>query len=184
MAMRKNNRKWLWWGIGILVVAVIATTIVMVKKNILDKTSQNEQNQSEVKPAEEDKSKEEKEKDMEPEVASTAQKEEVKQYDGDDPNKAEELTGVISYVGVSGGSLIVRVNIDQFLAGGSCKMALVKDGNIIYNKTAVIVSSVSTSTCDGFTVPVSEISGKDKLTLEVTLESDNKYGKMVGEVTI
>ncbi len=184
MATRKSNRKWLWWGVGILVVALAIGVVFVIKNNVFDKKTQDEQSQTETK-KEEKKSSEEKKETKEPsETEPAKQKEEVKQYDGDDPNKAEKLTGVISYAGVSGGYLIVRVNIDQYLGSGSCKLGLVKNGTSVYNKTVDIVSSVSTSTCDGFKVPVSEIPSSGNVLVEVALESDNKYGKMVGEVNV
>lgn len=105
------------------------------------------------------------------------------QYDGGNPNKSESLTGAISYAGVSGGNLIVRVNIDQFLASGKCELNILKDGTSAYNEITTIESSVSTSTCNGFSVPLSELAS-GKYAIEVNLESDGKYGKMVGEVTI
>lgn len=181
MATRRNNRKWLWWGIGILVVvAIIAAVIIVVNRSMTsEKTSSQGQNQV-VIPAEK---KEEKKEESAKAEETTSQKEEVKQYDGENPNTAETLTGVISYAGVSGDNLLVRVNIDQYLSNGSCKLALTRDGNIIYSATGAIESSVSTSTCDGFNVPVSEI-GNGNFKIEVALESDNKYGKIVGEVTI
>ncbi|MBQ3292869.1 hypothetical protein IJG93_00980 [Candidatus Saccharibacteria bacterium] len=182
MATRRNNRKWLWWGIGILVVAVtIVAVVLIVKNNTKDESTYNERGQSETKESE--KKEEKKEEPEKTKEETTSQKEEVKQYDGEDPNTVETLTGVISYAGVSGGKLLIRVNIDQYLSNGSCKLALTRDGVTIYNSTAAIESSVSTSTCNGFDVPVSEI-GNGNFKIEVTLESDNKYGKIAGEVAV
>ena len=184
MATRRNNQKWLWWGTGILiVVAIAAIGVLIVKKNIDssdgDGSDVSGQIQNQDKKDEKNvgtKTEEESNKKIE-------KKEEVKQYEGESPNASETLTGVISYAGVSGENLMVRVNIDQYLAGGNCKLTLIKDGAVIYNSVVGIESSVSTSTCEGFNVPVAEIGGGD-FRIEVTLESDGKYGKMVGEVKI
>ncbi|MBO7657030.1 hypothetical protein J6S55_00035, partial [Candidatus Saccharibacteria bacterium] len=112
-----------------------------------------------------------------------SKKEEVKQYDGDSPNMADSLTGVISYAGVSGGDLIIRVNIDQYLTTGNCGLTLKRDGNIIYSVTTNIEGSVSTSTCNGFKISSGELSS-GKLEIEIALESGDKRGKILGEATI
>ena len=183
MTTRRNNRKWLWWGTGILIVSAIAVAVAVVTNNgrTDELTSENSDNNQVAENSVEEKKKEEKSEEQS--VEEEAKKEDVKQYEGDSPNKSETLTGVISYAGVSGENLMVRVNIDQYLAGGSCKMNLIKDGATIYNNTVAIESSVSTSTCNGFNVPVSELSNGN-FKIEVALESDGKYGKIVGEVSI
>lgn len=180
MATRRNNRKWLWWGVGILVVATISVVVVLII-NKTNPMSDSGQNQTVVTSTEEEEKSNTKEKQEE--TLEVEKKEEIKQYEGENPNESESLTGVISYAGVSGNSLMVRVNIDQYLSGGNCKLALVKDGVTVYNSTAEIESSVSTSTCNGFDVSVTEI-GTGDFAVEVILESDGKYGKMTGEVTI
>lgn len=181
MVTRRNNRKWLWWGMVILVLALIVVgVVVIIKNNTKDSDApRNGQSQSGTRPTEEKEEKKSEESKEEP----AAKKEEVKQYDGDDPNKAEDLTGVISYAGVSGSNLLVRVNIDQYVSTGNCKLTLTRDNTAIYNTVVAIESSVSTSTCDGFSIPVAEL-GSGKLTIEVVLESGGKYGKIVGETTI
>ena len=180
MVTRRNNRKWLWWGVGFLMIVIISVAIVLA----INKTkpiSGNTQNQTVATPVEKEEKSEVKEKQEE--VSGTEKKEEVKQYEGEDPNESESLTGVISYTGVSGDNLMVRVNIDQYLSGGNCKLVLAKNGMAVYSGIAEIESLVSTSTCNGFDVPVTGI-GAGNFVVEVTLESDGKYGKMVGEVTI
>lgn len=174
---RRRSKKWLWWGVGILLVIAIIVVII-VKNNEGSKgsevggTTQGEQAKTEEnkKPTEEK---------TEPEV----KKEEIPQYSGDDPNKSETLTGVVSYAGVVGDKLIVRLNIDQYLTDGSCKLNLIKDNTTIYNIVVGVETSVATSTCKGFEVPVAELS-KGDLKIEIDLNSGDKYGKILGEVTI
>lgn len=183
MATRRNNRKWIWWGMGILIVcAVVVGVLLIINNNPGDEifSDGDEQVQSQSSKEDGDKYEEKNEGSEEPAVEK---KEEVKQYDGEDPNEKETLTGVISYAGVSGDNLLIRVNIDQYLGGGNCSLALIKDGATVYNSTVGIESSVSTSTCNGFTIPVAKI-GSGEYTIEINLESDGKCGKMVGEVNI
>lgn len=182
MATRRNNWKWLWWGTGILIVALVTVSVVLVVKNNTDSSRPDNEEQNNSKEEEIPEKKEEQEK-TEEQSTEEPEEEKVKQYDGENPNKSENLTGVISYAGVSGGNLMIRVNIDQYLAGGNCKLNLIKNNATIYNSTVEIESSVSTSTCKGFNIPTAGLPS-GTVTIEIALESDGKYGKIVGEATI
>lgn len=113
----------------------------------------------------------------------TSKKKEILQYDGNNPNTTEKLSGVISYTGVTGGSLVIRVNIDQYLTSGNCTLNLIKNGTIIYSTDVRIETSVTTSTCSGFDIQISEF-GSGKIEIEVILESDGKRGIITGEAEI
>ena len=180
MPRRKRNFGWVKW-------LILLILMILVKNNFDNGINNDNQavntEKSDIKKSEEDKTGEKADNNSDDSNEKTEQEEKVPQYDGESPNRSETLTGVISYAGVSGDNLIVRVNIDQYLAGGSCKMNLIKDGATVYNNTVAIESSVSTSTCNGFNVSVSEV-GSGNFRIEVTLESDGKYGKIVGEVSI
>lgn len=107
----------------------------------------------------------------------------VKQYEGDNPNKAEELSGAVTYAGVIEGKLMIRVNIDQYLGSGSCELRVLNGDTVIYNETANIVSSASTATCEGFDVSASRFDGGN-YTIMIELESGDKTGSIRGEVSI
>lgn len=111
------------------------------------------------------------------------EKEKVIQYDGEDPNLAEGLTGAITYAGVSGDVLMIRVNIDQYLAGGSCVLSVAEFGEVIYTDTAEIVDSAATATCEGFNVPVAAI-GEGEFVITVNLESGGKTGVISGGASV
>lgn len=177
MPQRRRSYRWLWGG-GILIVVaiIIAVVIVVVNNNV--KNDNQEEETVKVEELTEEKKKE-KEETTEPEV----KKEPVSQYDGDDPNAAESLTGVVSYAGANGSNLIVRANIDQYLASGTCTLNLSRNGTIIYSETVGIEASVATSTCNGFSVMTSQIGG-GYVNIEINLNSDGKYGKIVGGVDI
>ena len=111
------------------------------------------------------------------------EKEKVPQYDGDDPNTAPGLTGAITYTGVSNGYLRIRVNIDQYLAGGTCKLKLLGSGGASYEETVDIVDSAATATCTPFNVATTKIpSGKVSISILVT--SGAKTGTIEGEVNL
>ncbi len=124
---------------------------------------------------EEDKKEEEKEEPV--------QKEEVPQYDGENPNEQGGLTGVITYLGVSGSDLVVRVNIDQYLTSGSCEINVIKGGEVLYTSLASVIDSASTSTCEGFNVPVEKLSA-GKIQVNINVSSGEKTGIISGEAEI
>ena len=110
-------------------------------------------------------------------------KDDVVQYDGEDPNENSSLTGVVTYAAVSGDNLMIRVNIDQYLNNGECMLLLSTAGNIIYSNVAKVVSSAATATCEGFNVPVSLLeSGQYNIVVEI--DSGGKSGTIKGEVKI
>ena len=109
-------------------------------------------------------------------------KPEIIQNDGEDPNQLEELTGNLTTSHVSEDKLILRVNIDQFLATGKCFLQL-NSGTSTVEKEANIISSASTSTCEGFDIPINELKS-GKWSIEISLDSNNKTGKITGEVDI
>ncbi|MBR5027132.1 hypothetical protein IKX64_00865 [Candidatus Saccharibacteria bacterium] len=114
----------------------------------------------------------------EPELASK-----VAQYDGNNPNSEDRITGAITYAGKNNDSLMIRVNIDQYLNGGECNLILESDGTAKYGAAANIVDAASTSTCEGFNVPLSELpAGKYDIVIVVT--SERKSGTIKGSVNL
>lgn len=111
------------------------------------------------------------------------EKPKVVQYDGDDPNKAEELSGVVTYAGVTDGKLMIRVNIDQYLESGTCELTLVRGGDTIYNSIASIIGGPSTATCEGFDVPVAGLGG-GQIEIKINLSADSRNGTIRGEANI
>ena len=112
------------------------------------------------------------------------EKEEVVQYEGENPNSATDLTGVVTYAGLVGDKLTIRVNINQYLSGGSCALRLLYEDDInVYSETVNIVNSASTSTCEGFDVPRTGLAG-GKYSIIINLASDGKTGVINGEVNL
>lgn len=107
----------------------------------------------------------------------------VPQYEGEDANLSEELTGSVTYAGVLDGVLMVRVNIDQFLASGECELTLTQNGVNIYNTVVPITQSASTATCQGFNVDASKfIAGATQIMIKMS--SGGKNGIIYGEVDL
>jgi len=105
-----------------------------------------------------------------------------KQYDGADANVAESLTGVISYAAFSGGKLVIRTNIDQYLSSGSCTLTL-SDGTNVVSYSATIIPEASTSTCEGFDIPESKLTNLERpISITIGLSSGDRSGTITGRV--
>ena len=104
------------------------------------------------------------------------------QNDGDNPNTAGTITGNITYAGVNGNKLIIRVNIDQFINSGMCELTLTSnnDRKVL---SAPTMDSASTSTCEGFDIPTDLLSNGTWL-INIKVTGDNKTGTITGEVRV
>lgn len=114
-------------------------------------------------------------------VEEVTEKEKVVQYEGEDPNEEDELTGVVTYAGVNGDNLMIRVNIDQYLNSGSCELNLIQN-SVVYSDIANIVGSAITATCEGFNVPVNGLSGNYEIVIKIN--SGEKTGTINGKAKI
>lgn len=101
-------------------------------------------------------------------------------YDGEDANNFGELSGTVTFAGIAGNKLMIRVNIDQFLASGTCSLTI---GG--YSSDVNISSSASTSTCEGFDIPLSDLSDLSGETeFSINLSSGDKQGLITGSVQL
>ena len=140
---RTRNRKWLWISLGvILVVTAVIIGVVIWQNNHSESKNDGVKEQETEK---QETTEAEATVDIEA-VNAQGEKQKVVQYEGEDPNELEELTGVVTYAGVSGENLMVRVSIDQYLTSGSCELTLTRGGATIYNSIADIVGDVATAT--------------------------------------
>lgn len=106
-----------------------------------------------------------------------------KQYEGSNPNTSSTLTGIINYKSVANGSLTLRITIDQSLTSGTCILKLTSAGSYTVTKNTSVISNPSSSACDGFSIPVSELfSGQ--WNIEVTVTSGNRTGVFKDTITI
>ena len=189
---RKNKKRWIYWiaALALLIAAGVVAYLVWDSYFRDKRVDTYEDNVVEVAGDVDDKNdddtnsykEEEKgsdENNIEEEVEK--EKERIVSYEGVNPNKNDQLTGAITYAGVNGGVLMIRVNIDQYLDGGTCNLSL--NGNMAYNDVANIVSNASTATCEGFDVPVNALSsGYYQIT--IGLSTNDRSGTIIGEVNI
>ncbi len=175
---RKRNKKWIsrLFFLMLLIVAVVMCYLVYEAyfKDKKDVPKKGEDKVKVVQPVEE--------KDETPEE-EVVQKEEVVQYEGENPNNGGTLTGVITYLGISGDNLVARVNIDQYLSDGNCEINIVKDGAIIYNDTAPVIDSASTSTCEGFNIPLNKLT-TGTVRVDINVTSGDRGGVISREISL
>lgn len=160
-----------------MVLAAVIVGVVIWKNNQNSDDGSDEQETVEVEDSEKE------EENGEGNSEEVVDEKKVVQYDGEDPNEAGELFGVVTYAGVNDDVLMIRVNIDQYVTSGSCELSLLRDGNTIYSSTVSAVPDVATAICEGFDVPVSGL-GNGKTEISIKLNADGKSGVIRGEVEI
>lgn len=179
MTKRKNRRQWIVTVVILVVIAVVAGVAFWLTQN-----KNTEEPAPEEVPVVEPVVAPVEEPDMsEEESAEVVEKPEVPQYDGSNPNAGATLTGVISYVGFDENIVRIRVNIDQFLESGTCRLALTRAGQIAYEETVKIIDNVATSTCEGFDILASKLAGPSYEAV-IYLTGDGKTGEIHGEVSL
>lgn len=107
----------------------------------------------------------------------------AKQYEGEDPNTKNELTGSITSAFLTNNNLSLRVNIDQYISSGNCILTITRDNTVI-TQTAPIVAVASTSTCQGFDINDTRISAGAWHAKIDLLSNDNKKGVIEKEVSL
>lgn len=179
---RRRNRKWISRLIILVLLIVAAVVCFLVWDNYFN--DKKEQSVDVDTQKIEEKESEVVEVEQETDSSNIEEKKETVQYDGDNPNNSDELTGVITYAAASGDDLLIRVNIDQYLSEGSCELRLVLENDVnVYSDKVDIVSSAMTSTCEGFNIPLSVIGGGN-YKIYINMMSGNMTGVINGEVSV
>lgn len=76
----------------------------------------------------------------------------------------------------------LRTLINDVISGGSCNLTLTK-GSAVVTKTAPIQSLAQSSTCQGFDIPVSELS-KGTWNVKINLSDSNVNGSVTSTIEI
>ena len=103
-------------------------------------------------------------------------------YEGENANNSVSLTGVINYKSVVDGNLLLRTTINQTLASGTCDLTL-SNGQKTVTRSSGIVQNPSSSSCEGFNIPTSEL-GSGTWNIEIKLTGEDKTGTLTDSVTI
>lgn len=113
----------------------------------------------------------------------------VTQFEGEDPNTLQELTGRIAYKAVNREpnyqTLTVSVSIDQYLHdSGTCTLSLKNSSRAeVYSASLPADPDVTTSACGPFEVPISDFS-PGAYQIEVTVAGDGKTGLITDVVQL
>ena len=183
MQRRRNYRKLWWWGVGVILVILIAVGIILGLNNRGEnQNTKNDENETE-KVEQEERVKRDEKSDNEKKDEEVAKQQQVTQYEGEDPNMAEELSGVVTYAESDGVNLVIRTSIDQYLTEGVCELTLMQGGDMIYSDVTNIVGDVSTARCEGFDVPVVEL-GEGNIEINIKLSAGERSGSIRGEASI
>lgn len=115
--------------------------------------------------------------------APPPEKKPIPQYEGENPNHSDYLTGSISSAHQLQNKLIIRVNVDQYLSSGTCTLILKQNNIIKHQSSARLIGDVSTSTCEGFDLDTTNLpSGHYQIIIE--LSSAPRTGQITGEVNL
>ena len=182
---RRNYKKWMWWGGGVAVILVLVVIGVVIGRINDGEKKASEVTESEIveKEKQEAPETEQATSDASESDEKMAEKQKVVQYEGDDPNMAETLSGAVTYAGVNGGTLMIRTTIDQYLTRGVCELTLTRGGAIIYSDRVDIVGDVSTASCSGFDIPAAGL-GEGNLEININLSADGRQGVIRGGASI
>ena len=186
---RKRNKKWAYWIVVLVLIAVAAGVGYKVWDGYFRDQNEETQADSTDKVEEPVKTPEDTEKPVEENnEVKEDEKEELPpskpQYEGENPNTGKGITGVITYAGVNDETLMVRVNIDQYLTGGNCELALLQEGALLYSEKVRVADSVATATCEGFNVATAEIGSSGVINIRIMVTSGDKSGIIEGEVEL
>ncbi len=103
-------------------------------------------------------------------------------YEGDNTNRSNSLTGVITTKSVASGSLTIRNTVNQLVNTGSCKLTLTS-GSRTVTRSVEIIQNPSSSTCAGFDVPVAEL-GQGQWSIQIDITSGDKQATLKDTVDI
>lgn len=128
------------------------------------------------------KPKDEEEQPSEPE-------DKVDQYEGEDPNSLNELTGRVAYKGVNREpnyqTLTISASIDQYLqSNGTCALSLKNsNGTEVYSASLPAQPDVTTSACGPFEISIADLS-PGAYQIEIAITGDGKTGLITDAVQL
>lgn len=102
------------------------------------------------------------------------------QYEGENPNLANDLSGIVTYTNYQDGVLSIGTMINQYLSDGSCELKLTGSNGNVYTASSEIFAAASTSACSDFKLNVAS----DSYKIEIILNSNGKQGIITGEYNL
>ena len=180
----KNKHHFLlFFFLILIIVATVVICLAIFKPLNLGKTNNPETSEStnttktEQKP--DDKKEAEKTEEEKSEEIKSETEKNNSQYEGNDPNTYEGLTGIVSYFDFSEGNIRVIAHFDQFVSG-TCSFSLTSPSGKTIAGSDSLVAEQSSSACE-FITPSTE-HGTWKVS--ITAAADNKRGLVAGEANL
>lgn len=173
-----------WWFITLLVIILISAIIALLVLFCYPHQDASRPSSSPDTPYQTTPSQSDTTSPNNQNVSEPANK--VPQYEAENPNQLQELTGLIAYKGVNGKILAISVVIDQFIQNedGLCILKLHSlDSDYGYTASSDIVPEMSTSICETFEVDISAFPA-GKYSIDIELVSSNKKGNIHDEVEL
>ena len=181
VAKEKNHHFFLFFVLFLIVCAVVVLCLIFFKplsnKNNDGKTAETSKT-TEDKAEKKAEQPETKEEETKKESIRETEKSNP-QYEGEDPNSYETLSGIINYVGLSDGNIVVSVAIDQAVSG-SCNFTLTTPSGKTISGAGELTPGPATSFCE-LSTPASE-NGTWKISVETI--SSSKRGTLTSEAKI
>lgn len=118
-------------------------------------------------------------------VSTPEAPEKAPQYEGENPNSLEELTGVVTYKGVENGTLTIMTMLHQYLhQTGLCVITLTgQNTQSSYTASVDAHGDATASYCENFDIPTSALAS-DTYRIEIKLTGDGKTGTIRDEVKL
>lgn len=166
----------------IIIIAIVAVIVYLVKphsdspESSDSTTSQQPDTPSDSKTPDDDSTS--------PETPDSPENK-VQQYEGEDPNDLDELTGVVISKYIENGVLTVMATINQYLhQTGTCTITLTgQNSHDSYIASSDAHADITTSYCENFEIPVSTLTS-DTYDIEIKLTGDGKIGTIRDEVKL
>ena len=94
----------------------------------------------------------------------------------------ETIDGYFTHKSISNDTLVLRVLIGELLSGGSCSLKII-NGERAVTRQAPTINSATTASCEGFDIPVSELSS-GLWTIQIEITANNRLGTITDEIRI
>lgn len=167
--------------IGLVIIAVVAVLVVFIVKAVSSSQEVDPDNSNSVT-AEAPFKEEEVTTPGYEEATKIGDEKTIPQYEAENPNTLEELTGSIVYTDIESGTVTTMVSIDQYLYnGGTCELKIKSGSTIVTTASSPIVADVTTSHCGPITA---SIQSSGTYELEITFSADNKTGLITTNINI
>ena len=171
------KRPWFIGAIILAIVAIITGLIICFSRSHKEDDSANDDKITSVESNNQPNNNEDKPASSEPSDEEERPEDKVVQFEGEDPKKLEEITGVVSYRNVENGKLIIDTNIDQYLTSGGTCTVTIKGQNTGHSDTMTKAAhaDIATSYCETFEIPAQGLPS-DYYEIKIVITSDDKKG--------